>query len=158
MRLLFKQRMFSWFDSYDIYDESGQTVFVVKGQFGWGHKLKIFDGATGNELGMVKERVLSFLPRFEMYMGEQYIGCISKEFSFLRPRFNIDCNGWQVEGNFFEWDYDIKNQFGYTIASVSKELFNWTDTYIIDVFNPQDALCVLMMVLAIDAEKCSREE
>ena len=158
MRLLFKQRMFSWFDSYDIYDENGQTVFVVKGQFGWGHKLKIFDGVTGNELGMVKERVLSFLPRFEMYMGEQYIGCISKEFSFLRPRFNIDCNGWQVEGNFFEWDYDIKNQFGYTIASVSKELFNWTDTYIIDVFNPQDALCVLMMVLAIDAEKCSREE
>lgn len=158
MRLLFKQRMFSWFDSYDIYDESGQIVFVVKGQFGWGHKLKIFDGVTGNELGMVKERVLSFLPRFEMYMGEQYIGCISKEFSFLRPRFNIDCNGWQVEGNFFEWDYDIKNQFGYTIASVSKELFNWTDTYIIDVFNPQDALCVLMMVLAIDAEKCSREK
>ena len=156
MRLLFKQRMFSWFDSYDIYDENGQTVFVVKGQFGWEHKLKIFDGVTGNELGMVKERVLSFLPRFEMYMGEQYIGCISKEFSFLRPRFNIDCNGWQVEGNFFEWDYDIKNQFGYTIASVSKELFNWTDTYIIDVFNPQDALCVLMMVLAIDAEKCSR--
>lgn len=150
--------MFSWFDSYDIYDESGQIVFVVKGQFGWGHKLKIFDGVTGNELGMVKERVLSFLPRFEMYMGEQYIGCISKEFSFLRPRFNIDCNGWQVEGNFFEWDYDIKNQFGYTIASVSKELFNWTDTYIIDVFNPQDALCVLMMVLAIDAEKCSREK
>ena len=156
MRLLFKQRMFSWFDSYDIYGENGQPVFVVKGQFGWGHKLKIFDGATGSELGMVKERVLSFLPRFEMYMGEQYIGCISKEFSFFRPRFNIDCNGWQVEGNFFEWDYDIKNEFGYTIASVSKELFNWTDTYIIDVYNPQDALCVLMMVLAIDAEKCSR--
>ena len=156
MRLLFKQRMFSWFDSYDIYNEAGQPIFIVKGQFGWGHKLKIFDGSTGNELGTVKERVLSFLPRFEMYMGEQYIGCISKELSFFRPRFNIDCNGWQVEGNFFEWDYDIKNQFGYTIASVSKELFNWTDTYIIDVYNPHDALCVLMMVLAIDAEKCSR--
>ena len=29
MRLLFKQRFFSWFDSYDIYDEDGNTVFTV---------------------------------------------------------------------------------------------------------------------------------
>ena len=26
MKLLFKQKMFSWFDSYDIYDESGKLV------------------------------------------------------------------------------------------------------------------------------------
>ena len=32
----FKQRMFSWFDSYDIYDEYGNTLFVVKGQLSWG--------------------------------------------------------------------------------------------------------------------------
>lgn len=30
MKLLFKQRLFSWFDSYDIYDEFGNTVYVVK--------------------------------------------------------------------------------------------------------------------------------
>lgn len=31
MRLVFKQRLFSWFDSYDVYDEDGNTVYVVKG-------------------------------------------------------------------------------------------------------------------------------
>lgn len=36
MKMLFKQRMFSWFDSYDIYDEYGNTLFVVKGQLSWG--------------------------------------------------------------------------------------------------------------------------
>ena len=41
MKLLFKQRLFSWFDSYDIYDEAGNTVYVVKGQLSWGHKLAI---------------------------------------------------------------------------------------------------------------------
>ncbi len=120
-----------------------------------GHCLKIFD-AYGNELGTVKERVLTFLPKFELYLGEQYIGCISKEFSFFKPRFNIDCNGWSIEGDFFEWDYSVLDLNGVQIASVSKELFNWTDTYVIDVVNPNDALCVLMLVLAIDAEKCSR--
>jgi len=34
-------------------------------------------------------------------------------------------------------------------------LFRLTDTYKIDVGNPNDALYALMLVLAIDAEKCS---
>ena len=68
MKLLFKQRFFSWFDSYDIFNEAGDTVYVVKGQLSWGHCLKIFD-AFGNEVGSVRERVLTFLPKFEMYMG-----------------------------------------------------------------------------------------
>ena len=29
MRLIFKQRFFSWFDSYDIYDEAGNVVYTV---------------------------------------------------------------------------------------------------------------------------------
>jgi uncharacterized protein YxjI len=32
MKLLFKQRFFSWFDSYDIYNEAGDIVYTVKGQ------------------------------------------------------------------------------------------------------------------------------
>lgn len=35
MKLLFKQRLFSWFDSYDIYNEVGDTVYTVKGQLSW---------------------------------------------------------------------------------------------------------------------------
>ena len=157
MRLLFKQRFFSWFDSYDIYNEAGETVYTVKGQLAWGHCLKIYD-ARGVEIGTVKERIFTFLPKFEMYLGQNYIGCISKEFTFFKPKYNIDCNGWQVEGNWFEWDYNIVDARGQRIASVSKELFHWTDTYSIDVRDPNHAVCILMLVLAIDAEKCSRED
>lgn len=156
MKLLFKQRFFSWFDSYDIYDEAGNTVYVVKGQLSWGHCLKIFD-AFDNEIGTVQERIFTLLPKFEMYLRGQYVGCISKEFTFLKPKYDIDCNGWHVEGNFFEWDYDILDGAGTCIAQVTKQLLNWTDTYVIDVQNPDDALCALMLVLAIDAERCSRQ-
>ena len=155
MKLLFKQRFFSWFDSYDIFDEHGNIVYVVKGQFSWGHCLKIFD-VNGYEVGTVKEKIITWLPKFEMYYGDRYIGCISREFSIFKPKYNIDCNGWHVEGDFFECDYQIINSNGAEVATVSKELFNWTDTYSIDVYNPQDALNALMLVLAIDAEKCSR--
>ena len=40
------------------------------------------------------------------------------------------------------------------MATISKELFNWTDTYVIDVPDHANVLCALMVVLAIDAEKC----
>lgn len=156
MKLLFKQRFFSWFDSYDIFDEAGNTVYSVKGQLSWGHCLKIFD-ANDNEVGTIQERIFTLLPKFEIYLGNQYVGCISKEFSFFTPKYNIDYNGWHVEGDFFEWDYYILDQSGQHIAEVSKQLFNWTDTYMIDVENSNDALCTLMLVLAIDAEKCSRK-
>ena len=72
MKLLFKQRLFSWFDSYDIYDEAGNTVYIVKGQLSWGHKLVIYD-AYGNEVGMVVQKVLTFLPKFEIYKSGSYI-------------------------------------------------------------------------------------
>ena len=156
MRLLFKQRFFSWFDSYDIYDEFGNRVFIVMGEPAWGHLLRIYD-ALDTEVGYIKERLFTWFPKFEMYLGDTYVGSINKEFSFFRPRFNIEYNGWHVEGDFFEWDYDIVNMMGQRVATITKELYNWTDTYVIDVYNPNDALCALMLVLAIDADKCSRD-
>ena len=157
MKLLFKQRLFSWFDSYDIYDEAGNTVYVVKGQFSWGHKLAIYD-AYGNEVGMVVQKVLTFLPKFEIYKNGSYIGYLSKEFSFLTPHYNIDYNGWHIDGTLTEWNYTIVDESYDTVAIIRKEIFNFTDTYVIDVKDPENVLDALMFVLAIDAEKCTRNK
>ena len=155
MKLLFKQRMFSWFDSYDIYNEAGNTVFSVEGQLSWGKRLEISD-ASGAHVGTLKQRVLTFFPTFELYIGDRFVGSIHKEFSFFTPSFSIDCNGWHVDGDWFEWDYTIYDASGAVVATVTKELFNWTDTYVLDVRDPADAVTVLMLTLAIDAEKDSR--
>ena len=156
MKLLFKQRFFSWFDSYDIYDTAtGAVAFTVEGKLAWGHCLHILD-PQGRHIATVKERVLTFLPKFELYIGDRHIGEIRKEFTLFRPAFALDFNGWRVQGSFLEWDYTIEDAAGRTVARISKELLHWTDTYTIDVPDAGDALCALMVVLAIDAEKCSR--
>ena len=155
MRLLFKQRMFSWFDSYDVYNEAGEMMFSVRGRMGWGHKLEVYDRA-GSAVGLLQEKIFRFLPTFEMYMCGNLVGTIQKEFTFFRPSFHLDCNGWSINGNWMEWDYDISDHMGLTVAHISKQIFNWTDTYVLDIANDSDALAVLMVVLAIDAEKCSR--
>lgn len=155
MKLLFKQKLFSWFDSYDIYGEDNQPLFTVKGQFSWGHCLQIYN-QNNEHIGTVKEEVLTFLPKFNMYLKDQYIGRIYKEFSFFKPIFHLDYNDWKVQGDWLEWDYQIITSQGLVIATISKDVLHLTDTYVIDIINPQNVLYVLMIVLAIDAEKCSR--
>lgn len=153
MKLLFKQRFFSWFDSYDIFDETGNVVFTVKGQLSWGHKLNIYD-AKGAYIATVKEVVFTFMPKFEFHVGGNCLGCMKKHFTFFRQNYSL-FNGWHVDGNFMAWDYVISSPGG-VVARVSKQIFNWTDTYVIDVVNPSDTLLCLMFTLAIDAEKCSQ--
>ena len=154
MKLLFKQRAFTWFDSYDIFDEAGDTVYTVQGRLAWGHRLEISD-AAGNYLGQVRQEVLTFRPRFSLFIGENCVGQLRKEFALFKPVFTLDCNGWEIEGNFWEWDYRV-TEGSRIVMTVSKELFHWTDTYQMDIADPRDALLCLMIVLAIDADKCSR--
>lgn len=157
MKLMFKQRFFSWFDSYDIYDENNTAVYTVNGKPAWGHKLEIYD-RSGNHLATLREQILTFLPRFDIQINGQTVGTITKEFTFFKPSFSVDCNDWQVEGSFLEWDYRILTQDGMAVARIEKQLFNFTDTYIIDVADEQDGLLVLMVVLAIDAVKCNQDK
>lgn len=154
MKLLFKQKAFSWFDSYDIYDEAGNTVYTVKGQMAWGHKLVIYD-AQGTELGMVVQKMMTILPKFELYKGGQLLGCMTKELSFFTPHYSLDYNGWKITGNVMAWDYQVLDTNETLIATAQKQVPKLTDTYVIDVADEKNALDVLMFVLAIDAGKDS---
>ena len=157
MKLLFKQRLFAWFDSYDIYYEDGSVAYTVKGQLSWGHKLNIYN-RNGDYVGTVKERIIKVLPAFDIYIGENHLGTIRKDLSLLSHRYNIDYKGWSVKGNFLGWDYEVIDANKDLVAVVSKALLRITDTYVIDVLDGYDEVAVLMLVLAIDAEKCSASE
>ena len=154
MRLLFRQRMFSWFDSYDVYDEAGNTVFTVQGHLDWGHRLHIHD-SYGNHIATVRQRVLTMLSKFEFFIGGEKLGELHRKLTLFRPKYEIEFNGWHVEGDVMGWDYQVVNAQGDLVATISKELFHLTDHYVLDIIAPRDALCVLMLVISIDAEKCS---
>ena len=153
MKLYFKQRFLTWFDSYDIYNENGETEFRVEGELSWGHLLKIYD-YYDNHVATIKERIMTLLPAYEIYKNDKLEGLIRKEFSFFKPYFMIEYREWEMEGDLLEWEYRIVNRHGREVARLSKEVFNLVDTYVIDVREDDDALDVLLVVLAIDIDKC----
>lgn len=155
MRLMIKQRVFAWTDTYDIYDEYGNEKYFVKTEmFNIGHHMHIYDGYD-REVGVIHQKLFRLLPAFEVEIGGRIIGQIQKRMSLITPKYDINYNGWQVRGDIFGWDYDVYNG-NYVVAHISKELLRWGDTYVIDIMNPVDEITGLMLVLAIDAANCDR--
>lgn len=155
MQLLIKQRVFSWSDTYDVYDEDGNPKYFVKAEFfSLVHNLHVYD-QWQNEVGLVRERFFSFLPTFEIEIKGMLQGKIEKKFSLLRPKYEIDFNGWKVEGNFWGWDYQVYSGNG-LVLKITKEPLQWGDTYVIDIIRPEDELMGLLLVIAIDAANCSK--
>ena len=155
MRLTFKQKLLSFLDSYDVYDGNGNIYFRVKSKLDFGHNFIIYN-SHNEEVGRLKQKVLCLFPEYTIYKGYEKLGIIKKEITFFRPKFHVSFGGYTVEGNFLEWDYDVY-KYGRKIASISKQLFNLTDTYMIDV-EVNEALIVLMIVLAIDSIKDNRSQ
>lgn len=154
MKLLIKQRVFSWTDAYDVYDENENSKYFVKAEFlSLGHRLHIFD-QNKNEIGLIKEKLLTFHPTFEIEMDGKTVGSIQKKFTLLRPKYEVDFNGWKVEGDFLGWDYDVFDENS-SIMHITRELLHWGDTYVINYSNPSDEVMGLLLVVAIDAANCS---
>lgn len=155
MRLLLKQRVFSWADTYDVYDEYGNPKYFVEAKlFRLGHQLRVCDRLK-NQIGMVKQRLFTLLPAFDIEIGGKYFGSIEKQFTLFHPKYSLDYNGWRCEGDFLAWDYDVYEGCS-VVVHISKQLFRWGDTYAIDILRPEDEIMALMLVIAIDAANCTQ--
>lgn len=69
MELYFKQRLLSFFDSFDIYDEDDNVIYIVEGQPAWLHKLHVLN-AAGEHIATVRQE-LSLLASFELLVGRK---------------------------------------------------------------------------------------
>lgn len=155
MELRIRQRIFSWTDSYDVYDAEGQPRYTVKAAFfTLGHQIHVCQTATGQEVGFIREKLLTLMPTFEIVIGGQVVGTIRKKFTLFSQNYHVDFCGWQVEGNFLGWDYRVF-QGNRQVAAISKELFHLSDTYVLRFADPADEIPGLLLVLAIDAANCS---
>ena len=156
MELLIKQRVFSWGDTYDVYDETGEPRYYVEAElFAFGHQIHVYDKRSGREVGSIPQKLFTLTPQFEIVMNGMTVGCIRKEFTFFVPRYQVDFKGWDVEGDFLGWDYQVTCR-GRDIMTITKEWLTWGDTYVLRYANAADEIPGLLLVIAIDAANCDR--
>ena len=149
MKLYIKQKIFSWNDSFSVYDSMERELFAVKGAFfSFGKKLTIFD-RTEREIYRIEQELFRFRPRYHIVKDGEIEATVVKEFSMFRPYYTVEGPGWEVQGDFFDHTYEITDG-GRLVASVRKQWFTWGDTYEIDVDDAYDPVAVLAVAIIID--------
>ena len=149
MKLYMKQKVFSWADTFTVKDSMGEDKYFIKGEaFSWGKKLHVYD-RSGREVAFIRQKLWTFMPRYMVSVNGTDVAEIVKEFTFLRPKYSILGPGWEVDGSFWEHDYEVTEN-GRPIVSIRKEWMTWGDTYELDIADTGNEVMALAVVLAID--------
>lgn len=150
MKYYLKQKVFSWNDRFTIKDASGRDAFFVEGElFSWGKKLHVLN-PRGEEVLFIQQKLWTWLPTFTLFVDDQEVALVRKELSFLRPRYVIAGPDWDVSGDVWGHDYEIRED-GHVLAAIRKQWFSWGDSYELDILDEADSLLALGIILAIDA-------
>lgn len=149
-KLYIKQKVFSWGDKFTVKDSSGLDRYFVEGEvFSFGKKLHVYT-PQHKEVAYIEQKLLTWMPRYSVFLGDQEVAQMVREFSFFHPRYRIEGLGWDVEGAFWEHEYEI-SQAGRLVASIHKEWMTWGDSYELDITDADDEILALATILAIDA-------
>jgi uncharacterized protein YxjI len=148
-----RERMFSIGDDYWIEDGSGNKVFRVDGKALRLRDTWVLEDASGKEVARIQEKKLSIRDAITIRTGGQEAK-VKKALIGFRDRFHVEMDGpepdLKVHGNVVDHEYEVERH-GRTIAEVSKRWFRLRDTYGVEVRDPQDAVLVLSVAVAVDA-------
>ena len=137
---------------YQIRDEADNLVFSVKGKIlSFGHDLTI-ENANGMPVARIQQRLLNFMPTFDLILGGKHFAKITKKFSWFKKCFLLDVpgpNDYDIEGNFWNYEYEFRRKSG-VVAKVSRKFFSLTDVYGVEMLNSEDPIAVLSAVVVID--------
>jgi len=149
MKLYMKQKVFSWRDRFLVKDEAGHDRYYVEGEIlSLGRKLHVYD-SSGAEVAFIRQKVLSFLPRFFVEINGHVACEIVKEFTIARQSYRLDGLPWHLHGDFWAHEYSLTGD-NRQIMRMSKKWFTWGDSYEMDIAEPQNELMCLCIVLAVD--------
>lgn len=149
MKLYMKQKVFSFTDRFMIKDSFENNKYYVEGQlFSLGHKLYIYD-MNGRELAFVKQRLMTWMPKFEVYVNGNLVTTVVKQFTFFKPSYTLEGINWSIQGEFWQHNYCISDGVR-DIAAINKAWLSWGDCYEIDIAEGVDEVLTIATVLAID--------
>jgi len=158
MRYHIKQRAWSLTGNFDVRDEANNPVFEVRGKFlSAGDDLTMIDRSSGQKLVHIKQRVLSFFPKYNLYNGkDEHWGSVTQGFSLFGERFKVIGNNgaaFTIKGNVSNWRFSINDQNGNALGQVSQQLSLFRDSYAVDVVAGIDPSFIIALAVILERVK-----
>ncbi len=151
MILYIKRKVFSFTDTYNVFDENLQPIYKVESEFlALLSKIHLYD-MFNRELYFIKKRFSFMLAEYEIYKGDTLHAIVKQEFSLFTPKLSVTSQfgDFEIEGNFFAMDFRILHN-GQLLGTISKEWLTFGDSYKLEVVDDKDAAFFAALVIAID--------
>jgi uncharacterized protein YxjI len=162
MRYHLRQRAWSLTEAFVIRDDAGNPVFEVRGKFFHiGDDLVMFDRYTGQELVRIKQRILSLLPRYDIYRNGQHWAGVHEQFRLFGERFKVEGeNGmvFHVDGDIWRWNFRVTDNNGNVLGYIGRQFSIFRDSYAIDVAPGVDAPFIIALTIVIELVKEHHEQ
>jgi len=155
MKLYLKQKVFTWRDRFLVKDESGNDRYSVQGEIlSLGKRLRVYD-SNGAEVAFIRQKVMSWLPRFFVEINERMVCTVVKELTFFRQSYRVEGLPWHLNGDFLAHEYSLTEN-GLEIMRLSKKWFTWGDSYELNIMDSNNELMCLCIALAVDCALASQ--
>lgn len=147
-----KQKVFSIGEKFTVTDIAGNPRYYMRGSFLAIPKSFVITSVDGIEVARIEKEVFSLLPRFTVTMEGLTQATISKRFTFLRDRYDIDVPGLQITGDWWDLSFEASMD-GAKVAYIRQKLLSWGDSYEVRVLDDRLDVLILALVIAIDRVK-----
>jgi len=152
VKYILKQKLFCMGDDFSISDEHGREMFYVDGYaFSLGQKFS-FQNMQKKELGVIRKRLFTFSPTYKIHINDSLAAIVRKKVLAFRPTVLIEipnAEGFRVTGKLVEHEYTFERK-GRVYASVTRQLFKATDTYVVDIPGDDRHILFLSSAVALD--------
>lgn len=155
MKLKLKQKLFVLFrQKYNILDDEDKLAFYIKPLFSFVPKFEIYD-SNDNLIFVVKKKLFRLLKKYEILNTEkEVVYAIKQKFSPFVPKARIIAKtagiNLTVDGNILAHEFDICENDSIR-ATVSKKYISLTDSYVLDIFDEQNAGLYIAVAMVYDA-------
>ena len=151
MNFYIKQKIFDGINHFSIKDEMGKDVYIAKNPdkaIIVGLQLGIFD-TNNNEIATISQKGISLNPTFKIHSQGLQIATIIKKMSMFKPKYVVPELNWEIQGDFLAHEYEISDGIS-TVAKIHKELFNFIDTFVLEIDDTRNIITALSCVFVID--------
>lgn len=151
MRFYIKQKVFSFRDKFRIMDEQQNELYQVGGKFfSIQNKLELLN-MDGSTVLHAQKKVFAILPKYTIFdPHNQEVAIVQRKFAF-KPKFEVTVGHKQltVDGSFWGHSFGVHDG-ELEVASISKKVISWGDTYEIEIHDDRDKELYLFIVIIID--------
>lgn len=148
-----KEKAWSITNKFTIFDESDNEKYYVIGKaFSWGNKLS-FQDSGGKELAFIEQKLMSWKQRYKILINEKPFAEITKEFNWFKKKFRLDVpgpNDYTIDGSFWDHEFTFTRDSGEQVATVSKKMWSWSDSYGVEIVDGEDDVAILCACIVID--------